>query len=106
MKAAILSVVFTFLAVFSALIPSVVRADQDEIVCAAVVPCEPDGTVQPPYNQGPCASAYEAMCRPYADCAGFCDDQCKNETLQLVQRNQKLKRQLRLVKQRLLRAGR
>ncbi|NLF25463.1 MAG: hypothetical protein GX589_07375 [Deltaproteobacteria bacterium] len=106
MKVAILSVVFAFLGAVSFFAPSVVRADQDEVVCAAVFPCKADGTVPAPYNQGACAAAYEDMCRPYAHCAEICKSQCINQTERLVQRNQKLRRQLRLVKQRLLRASR
>ena len=35
---------------------------EDSIVCAAVVPCDKDGSVLPAFSKGACASYYEAIC--------------------------------------------
>ena len=39
-----------------------VRAEEDDLVCAEVVACEKDGTVQAPFDQGPCADKYRLQC--------------------------------------------
>ena len=36
--------------------------DSDFVVCAAVMPCNGDGTVQAPFNVGPCADTYRSWC--------------------------------------------
>lgn len=42
-------------------VPSV-QAEEGEFVCAAIMPCNPDGTVFAPYDQGSCAALYRSQC--------------------------------------------
>jgi hypothetical protein len=37
-------------------------ANSGDLLCAAIVPCNPDGTVFEPYNQGACAAVYARQC--------------------------------------------
>ncbi len=37
-------------------------ADNDMLICAAVHPCNPDGSVMAPYNTGACAAKYAKEC--------------------------------------------
>lgn len=48
---------------FSFLTAAPVRADESEqFFCAAVLPCNSDGTVQAPFDQGLCAPTYRSQC--------------------------------------------
>jgi hypothetical protein len=49
-------------AVLFAVAVPLVRADEGEVVCATIVPCNPDGTVFAPYDQGACAPLYRSQC--------------------------------------------
>ncbi len=43
--------------------PSMAQADESEgFVCAAVMPCNSDGTVQAPFDTGLCAPMYRSQC--------------------------------------------
>lgn len=70
----------------------------EEPLCAAVHPCNPDGSVYAPFNQGACAERYALECaRQLADekdlSALF--NQCVADREHLARRTQKLKRRNR-----------
>lgn len=50
------------LIVMSGLYFSDACAFADDIVCAAVVPCDSDGQVLPAFSKGACAPLYERLC--------------------------------------------
>jgi len=69
-------------------------AAADDVVCPAVFPCNADGSVQPPFNKGDCAPFFAEMCRPYA----YCEILCENTKEDLMRRNRRLRRELRVLK--------
>ena len=80
-----------------------VLAEEGEIMCAAVLPCNPDGTVQAPYDQGLCASYYETVCQKYG--LSVLSDQvqsCTEERDLLIKQNKRLRRQLKAVERQLM----
>ena len=42
--------------------PATARAEDEGFVCAAVMPCNPDGTVMQQFDQGQCAPMYRSQC--------------------------------------------
>ena len=100
MKQPILTGIFSLFCVARLWTPLGLMAE--ETVCPAVFPCNSDGTVQAPYNQGDCAPYFEEMCQPYAHCSMFCE----SEKEELVKQNRKLKKQLKSAKRRLMRGTR
>lgn len=49
--------VVTFLNVTNA------QAQDNDLICAAVMPCDDAGNVTPPFNAGACATYYQTQCR-------------------------------------------
>ena len=37
----------------------------DEVACIEILPCNEDGSVYAPYNEGDCADHFEEVCRNY-----------------------------------------
>lgn len=42
--------------------PATARAEDEGFVCAAVMPCNPDGTVMEQFDHGQCAPMYRSQC--------------------------------------------
>jgi hypothetical protein len=77
--------------------PSAANAD-DQIVCAQIMPCQADGSVLPPYDQGGCGAYYALICaKQYAE-------QNKNYNLcisaldQVKAENDKFRKHIKLLK--------
>lgn len=71
-----------------------VRAD--DLVCAAVLPCNADGSVQAPYSQGACAARYARDCtfahaKSQEDKLVACEDSSSKKDRQIS----KLRKELR-----------
>lgn len=78
--------------------PQSTRAE-DGVVCAAIYPCNEDGSVQSPYNEGACAEYYRDMCSgSEVQKEGDGLLQCEIARAQLTRTNKRLKKQLRAVK--------
>ena len=95
------SLLFLLSLVFASVFdPQSVKAE-DEVLCAAVLPCDEDGSVMPPYDRGACASYYRELCTQYAiEQLGDRVAVCTVEKGDLEKQNRRLRRQLRAVKNR------
>lgn len=79
--------------------PVIVKAEENVVVCAAVLPCLPNGSVMPPYDSGSCAQHYAAQCRDeHLNKMGEKLVSCEASSAQLGERISRLKRALRSVK--------
>ena len=52
-----------YLVTMLCLLPSNLPAEENQVVCAAVAPCDKEGNVVDPYNQGDCAQSYYITCQ-------------------------------------------
>ena len=94
----LLNIAAVLLMVFAS--PAFAESDDDVVVCAAVHPCNADGTVMAPYNKGECAARYALECA--ADVANKIGEDlvsCENENAALkLQLETSLKKLSRLQK--------
>ena len=68
----------------------------DDTVCAAVMPCNPDGSVQAPFDSGNCAPLYQRQCLTQkANELAEQVEQCINASDRRVQRYRRAIRALR-----------
>lgn len=76
----------------------------ENVVCAAVHPCNPDGTVQVGFDKGPCAERYRIECaRDLMQSVSLDVQICETERVGLEDEVKVLKRKLRASKRELRR---
>lgn len=76
-----------------------VLAEDNDVLCAAVLPCDADGNVLPAFNQGACAEVYATQCANLASAQlGDKLNSCQDRTSDLEKQINKLQRQVRNLK--------
>ncbi len=80
----------------AAILVSPVLAESGEVYCAAVLPCDEDGSVLPAFDQGPCAEMYATQCANLAsEQLGEKLSSCEDKRSDLENNIRRLKRQLK-----------
>lgn len=77
-----------------------VQAQDSDVFCAAVLPCDSEGNVLPAFNQGPCAELYSTQCANMATAQlGQQLQTCQDKGSDLQKEINKLRKKVRRAKQ-------